>query len=89
MIHSLELQKEAERERLSFFERRFGNGKEAGEINEMRDNLKSIDAKVTRLKGTVLSKIFKIVDEVLTEKPNLVDKDKKFLKLSGNIFLFS
>ena len=86
MIHSLELQKEAERERLSFFERRFGNGKEADEINEMRDNLKSIDAKVTRLKGTLLSKIFKIVDEVLTEKPNLVDKDKKFLKLSWNIF---
>jgi len=85
-IHSLELQKEAESERLSFFESRFGNGKGAGEINEMRENLKSIDAKVSKLKGTVLRRIFRIVDEVLTEKPNLVDKDKKFLKLSLNIF---
>ncbi len=85
-IHSYELQKEAESERLSFFERRFGNGNEADEINEMRENLKSINEKVTKLKGTILSKIFKIVNEVLTEKTDVVDKNQKFLELSWNIF---
>lgn len=41
-IHSYELQQKAESERLSFFERRFGNGDEVDEINKMRENLRSI-----------------------------------------------
>jgi hypothetical protein len=85
-IHSCELQKETECERLSFFEKRFGHGKEADEINKMKESLKSIDTRIMKSKGTILNKIFKIVNELLIEKPGVVDRDQKFLELSCNVF---
>ena len=85
-IHSCELQKEAERERLSFFEKRFGNEAGADEINKMRETIASIDAGIAKHKGVIIKKIFYIVNELFTEKPALVDRDKKFLELSWNIF---
>jgi hypothetical protein len=85
-IHSLEIQKEEELERLTFFEQRFGNQIEDDEINEIRENLKVIEKKINEIKGLIVSKIFEIVNMILKDKTNLDNKDLKILDLTWNIF---
>lgn len=70
-LHELEHDKQAETERLEFFERRFADGSEAETIEQARTAIQAMDEAIAALKASLLSAVMSAVTDFLaaTKQP--------------------